>query len=250
MSFGLRIGLRGRKSSLVAALIAAASVAGAQTVPGLPPGAVVIETANVDAGAGKQRTLVLWMVKPEKQITPKDEESCATWVTGDYWEGPARVSLVDSASQRLINTVNVQDSPFHIPFRVGGRYYMVPGVTGEGRGKPRLLDLRDLTGDGAAAEFPLYEYVACGIVSAAVFGYSGAKDQVLQYSVEVRRGNTPPKVELWVDQVFARKPVRPGVWDFRWSPGHGDDAWYHEQVHFDPKRQMFVQETREVAAPK
>jgi hypothetical protein len=46
--------------------------------------------------------------------------------------------------------------------------------------------------------------------------------------------------EEWPDQVFARKPVRPGYWNFKWMPGHGSDDEIHEVVTFDRTRQRFV----------
>ena len=62
----------------------------------------------------------------------------------------------------------------------------------------------------------------------------------MQYFVEVTEDNDGPDIQPWVDQIFARKPVRPGIWNSTWSPGHGFDGTIHEEVSFDPVRQLFV----------
>jgi hypothetical protein len=47
-------------------------------------------------------------------------------------------------------------------------------------------------------------------------------------------------IGLWVDQIFARKPERPGRWDFTWEPGHGRDCEIHDEVSLGAARQLFV----------
>jgi hypothetical protein len=111
----------------------------------------------------------------------------------------------------------------------------VPHVDGKHEGKPNILALRDLTGDGLADEFVLFMYGACGIVDTSVLGYSRLSDLAMQYPVEI-----VPEQKLWVEQVFAIKPRRSGYWDFAWRPAHGSDDYIHEEVSFDSARQMFV----------
>jgi hypothetical protein len=62
----------------------------------------------------------------------------------------------------------------------------------------------------------------------------------VQYIIEVSKEKRKPKLQFWVDQVFAKKPNRPGYWDFNWEPGHGTDVFIREQVSFDKARQLFV----------
>src|SRR5438874_12291131 len=65
----------------------------------LPPGAVMIETADLSAAAGKPRELVLWMQRPEKILREVDhpgESYCGDSVYGDHWYGPTRLSLLDA----------------------------------------------------------------------------------------------------------------------------------------------------------
>jgi hypothetical protein len=123
---------------------------------------------------------------------------------------------------------------------VSNTYYYVPQVNSKGEGKPEILKLRDLTGDGVADEFVMFMYGACGIAETGAFGCDPNSDRALQYPVEVRTGKGKPKADLWVDQIFAEKPMRPGHWSFTWSPGHGSEDIIHEDVSFDPTRQVFV----------
>ena len=78
----------------------------------------------------------------------------------------------------------------------------------------------------------------------AVFGYSSLSDRVVQYPVEVVLFKQKPKTESWVEQIFARKPIRPGYWKFTWEPGHGSDVRVYEEVSFDPSREVFVEKQR------
>jgi hypothetical protein len=218
----------------------------------LPKDAKIIETATLNTGRGKARSLVLWMENPER-IVRQDSGGCADDVYGDHWIGATRLSLVDSAKPTLVNTIEIRpfygpldDREFHIPFLVSSLYYHVPRPNAKREGQPTILNLQDLTGEGVAGQFVLFEYAACGIVSTSVFGYSPRFDRATQYSIEVLNPNQKPEIQFWVDQVFAKQPSRPGYWNFTWDPGHGSESTIHEQVSFDRERQLFVdnQETR------
>jgi hypothetical protein len=219
----------------------------------LPVKAKVIETADVTAIAGKARMMVLWMDHAEVHNT--GEEYCGTSVHGsDVYVGPTRLSLVDSATPRLINTVKIlgrgsdgqgTEDSFLLPALVSNDYYYVPHLNSSGRGVPQILHLQDLTGSGTAAEFVLFMYDACGIASTSVLGYQTRSDRVVQYHVQVNGAGT----DLWVEQVFATKPVAPGHWNFSWGPGHGSDDIIHEDVRFDRNKQMFV-DTQTVSQPE
>src|SRR5579862_2527335 len=122
----------------------------------LPPDAKIIETANLKGIGGKRRELVLWMRSPEKELRdPEFGGFCGDSVYGDNWVGPTRLSLVDLAKTKLLNTINIvgpaygrdAEDSFRLPFFVSNDYYTVPHVDAKKEGIPKLLDMRDLTGD-------------------------------------------------------------------------------------------------------
>jgi len=136
-----------------------------------------------------------------------------------------------------------------VPFRVPNTYYNVPNPDKEGWGTPHLLNLRDFTGDGNAAEFPLFIYDACGIASGSVFGYAVESDKAVQYPVLVLETGEKPRVEEWIEQVFSHKPLTPGNWRFTWRPGHGSEDIIDEDVSFDRVNQRFI-EKQTIRQPK
>ncbi|MGD0499718.1 MAG: hypothetical protein ABSC23_14920 [Bryobacteraceae bacterium] len=214
----------------------------------LPADAKIIETANLTANSGKSRAFVLWMQQPKKVARDPDAGYCGDAVYGDHWFGPTRLSLVDPADGRVLNAIRIvgpafigdpADS-FRVPYLVSNGYYYVPHLNSKGEGKPEVLRLRDLTGDGVADEFVMFMYGACGIAETGAFGYDRSSDRALQYPVEVRSGNGAAETELWPDQIFAERPNRPGHWSFTWEPRHGSEDIVHEEVSFDPARLVFV----------
>jgi hypothetical protein len=218
----------------------------------LPPDAKIIEIADLHEVAEKQRLFVLWMRNPKQEVRSPDQGYCGDAVYGDNWVGPTRLSLVDPVNQKLLNTIDIMGpaflrdaaDSFRLPFLVGDGYYHVPQMNSNNEGKPTILYLQDLSGDGLAAEFVLFMYGACGIAETGVFGYQKQSDQVVPYLVEVQDGSGQSKTRQWVSQIFARKPIRPGLWDFTWEPGHGADSTIREQVSFDNLRQLFVEEQK------
>jgi hypothetical protein len=228
-----------RRSSRVFLLIA--SLASAQSFEGLfPVGAKLIETVDVSGLAKKHRMLVLWMVNPSRHVRTAGESYCGDAIDGDYWEGPTRLSLLDPSTSRLINSTKIEtdsgegkpEDSFHVPFFVPRAYYFVPNPNSNGEGVPRILHLRDLTGEGLAAQFPMFIYQACGAGNlTAAFGYSLRADEAVQYRV----GRSQ-----WVNEIFAEQPVSPGHWKFTWGPGHGVDDLIDEEVTFDTVTQRFV----------
>jgi hypothetical protein len=211
----------------------------------LPPEARVIETADAAHIAGKPRVIVLWMEHPTRHSD--GFEYCGTSVEGsDFYEGPTRLSLIDSATPRLLNTVKIlaprsdsqgMEDSFSIPLVVSTGYYFVPRPNASGQGVPEILHLRDLTGEGKPAQFALFLYEACGLVYTGAFGFQPRADRVVQYPVEQNGSG----VELWIQQVFAAAPIRPGHWNFTWGPGHGSDDIAHEDVTFDRSKQVFIE---------
>jgi len=245
----------------VAALVLATNLGGQSAMSTwitglLPPEARVIESTVLNTGRRTDRGLVLWMLNPNR-VLRQDRGTfaaghttggCSDWVYGDHWYGPTRLSLLDLTNKRLINTIEIRgmyegatDHGFPIPFLVQNGSYYVPKVNENNEGAPKILNLRDLTGEGVVGQFVLFEYEACAISLTTVLGYGPKSDRAVQYGVERRTESGKSKGVPWVQQVFGAKPIRPGHWDFTWEPGHGAEGSVHEQVSFDRAKQVFVQ---------
>ena len=102
---------------LISFFVLAATVAAQNQLPEayrkfLPTGAEIIETVDLTAAAGKSRALMLWMEHPLKVERGADAGYCGDLVYGDHWLGPTRLSLVDPAGSRLLNTVKVVGPAF------------------------------------------------------------------------------------------------------------------------------------------
>ena len=149
----------------------------------------------------KTRVLVLWMTAPRRVISRWD--SAADFLYGDHWFGPTFLSLVAPSDARLINTIRIrpnQESPdgdggFAVPFFTYDGFYYVPHPDNDRRGTPFLLRLRDLTGQGIAGQFVLFDHVVSGIAAGSVLGYSSKSDTAVQYPVESTQNKFNPVVE-------------------------------------------------------
>lgn len=206
---------------MVLLFIAPAALAQVRRAPyGLPAGALVVEERPLKLLAGKKRTLVLWMLRPKKYPRSSEEiYTCPEETRGSFYRGPARVSLVDAAAGRVVNTLKViQDyshgeDEFDIPYRIRGSYYHVPGVVKGREGRPTILHLRDFNGDGRAHEFALFDALACMGLETALFGYSEKQDRVIQYPVRLETeyaGEKTTESLNWVDYLFAKLPAQDG----------------------------------------
>jgi hypothetical protein len=240
-------------------MLVMAGCAGAVETPryaGLPSDAVIIETRPLPASVRTDRTLVLWMLDPKPNDRgPLDEMNvytCPEETLGSYYLGATRVSLVNTATLRVINTLPIRwdqeagdheaQDEFAIPYRIHGRgYYYVPGKRRDEEGKPELLHLRDFKGDGNALEFAFYEAQACMGLPTTIYGYSVRQDRVIQYRVEL----TDPsdgKVEhrTWVDYLARNKQDAPGHWayeiDYRGRGGCLDKY----EVRYNAARERFI----------
>ncbi|HEX8119244.1 MAG TPA: hypothetical protein VF521_18340 [Pyrinomonadaceae bacterium] len=236
-------------------LLLLAPLAGAQArrAPyGLPAGAQVLEERSLELEDGKMRSLVLWMLRPKRypRETPGEPYTCPEETRGSYYHGPARVSLVDTAAGRVINTVKIiQDyadaaDEVDIPYRIhAGGYYHVGGVAEGREGRPTILHLKDFNGDGRAHEFALYDAVACMGLETALFGYSEKSDRVIQYTVNLETTDAAGKKAVealkWVDYLFSKEPVGPGRWkyeiDYRGRGGSLD----RYEFRYDPAAERF-----------
>jgi hypothetical protein len=186
------------------------------------------------------------MLHPSKQdISSSDDVySCPDQTRGSHYRCPARISLIDTQSHALINTVTLslpyeQDS-FDVPYRIsGGLFYLVPGHDKHSEGKPKLLALRDINGDGLALEAVFFDAEACMGLQTTLFGYSVKQDRVIQYQVEVSQNGEKPAPQVWTDYLFSKESVSPGHWAYMIDySGRGgcQDAW---RVRYDAGREKF-----------
>ncbi len=209
-------------------LLALACVAQAQTrkTPyGLPAGARVVEERPLELGGSKKRTLVLWMLRPTRYPRGSDEiYTCPEETRGSFYRGPARISLVDAAAGRVVNTLKVVqeyshgEDEFDLPYRIkAGGHYHVAGTPKGREGRPTIMRLRDFNGDGRAFEFALFDALACMGLETALFGYSERQDRVIQYPLSletVYEGKKTSEVLSWADYLFSREPAADGRWKF------------------------------------
>ena len=74
----------------------------------LPAEALIVHSATLKAPA--DRALILWMLNPEKHPWDADEGDygCPSYTRGSYYSGPTRVSLVNTKTSTIINTVEVK----------------------------------------------------------------------------------------------------------------------------------------------
>jgi hypothetical protein len=217
---------------------------------GLPSGARVVETRPINTKAHPNRALLLWMLRPTTNRREMDDlYTCPEETRGSYYSGPTRVSLVNTATHSIINTVEVKqdymeegDDSFDIPYRIHQGYYHVEGVRGNAEGKPSIMWLRDYNGDGKAHEFALFDAMACMGLQTTLIGYSERQDKVIQYQTVLTAQDEKKRstdVLSWVDYLFSRKPDAPGYWkyeiDYRGRGGSLD----RYEIRYDRQRERF-----------
>jgi len=213
---------RFRVKLVVSLLIATAMVFAQEKPPGIPANGFVVETAWVPDAIKKDRLIVLWMIEPQKgdYKIGAAPEACPDQTRGIAYSGKTRVSLIDTAAHRLVNTIDIhtsEEDAFEIPMIIWPGYYTVPKLTQQNAGKPKILDLRDFNGDGKALEFAFYEAESCMGLATTLLGYSAKQDKLIQYSVDLtvldglRREE---RVEVWPDYLFHQKPISPGNWKY------------------------------------
>jgi hypothetical protein len=238
----------------LAALLALAPFAQAKTrrAPyGLPAGAHVLETRQLELVGAKKRALVLWMLRPKKYPRDMTGEpyTCPEETRGSFYRGATRVSLVDTDAGRVVNTLKIieddgGEDEFDLPYRIhAGGYYHVPGVAEGREGQPTVMWLRDYNGDGRALEFALFDAWACMGLQTALFGYSERQDRVIQYPVRLEttdgKGRKSIEVLKWVDYLFGRKQTALGRWKFEIDyRGRGGSLDSYE-VHYNDAAERF-----------
>jgi len=242
---------------------------------GLPSDAVIIEEQSLKSESHPERALLLWMVSPAKnpsgvQVNPEYPYTCPERTRGSYFSGPTRVSLLDTTTRTVINTIEIKDGDeerddredkdgdfeytedyeddadsFDIPYAIRKEgYYRVEGDAPESEEvKPHIMWLRDYNGDGKALEFALFDAEACMGLLTTLIGYSEWQDRVIQYPVYLEvEGDEGRRTELlsWCDYLFSEKPTSPGCWkyeiDYRGRGGSLDKY----EIRYDAQNEMFV----------
>ncbi len=219
----------------------------------LPREAVVLESRQLGPTKGRSRTLVLWMVNPKRNpLSYKRDEpyTCPDQTRGSYYQGPTRVSLLDSVTRKLINTISVSSydsdsgDTLDLPYDIRPRYYYLVEKTSPrtGQGKPTIIWFRDYNNDGKALEFALFDAPACMGLQTTLIGYSEKQDQVIQYPIQLEvteDGKQGPWNTFWADYLFTKYPRRPGQWkyevDYR-GRGGSLDKW---EVKYNAAKEHF-----------
>jgi hypothetical protein len=231
----------------------------------LPTGAVIIEEQLLGSKKHPDRALILWMVNPTKnpsdaQEDPEAPYMCPDETRGSHYSGPTRVSLINTATQTVINTIEIMDGhidwveglegkadSFAIPYAIRkGYYYYVEceGDAPEGvEMKARVMWLKDYNGDGKAMEFALFDSAYCMGLLTTLIGYSERQDRVIQYQISLDvEGDEGHETKFlsWCDYLFSEKPTSPGHWkyeiDYR---GRGGSLGKYE-IRYDAQHEMFV----------
>jgi hypothetical protein len=226
-------------------------------VLGLPVGAVLVEAEPLPLSAHAERMLVLWMQSPQKH--PRDMDgaayTCPERTRGSYYSGPTRVSLVNTKTGEIINTVRVtirsvtessgkkeerEEDSFDIPYLIERGLYRVDAPGRASEGKPTIIELKDYNADGHALEFALFDDESCSDVAVQLIGYSTGKDRVIQYAFRSVTDRADEKPWLWADNLFAHKPVSKGHWHYTMTfPG----ATCIFDYRYRPPNEDFLAET-------
>lgn len=226
-------------------------------IRGLPAKALVIETRKLPSRSHGSRSLVLWMLNPKKvpsDYGPEDLLPCPDQTRGSYYSGPTRISLVNSTTNAIINTVRIDEGPdevvddgygtFDVPYaiRKGYYYHVAARVSRTVEAKPTIMWLRDYNGDGKALEFALFDAPACMGLLTTLIGYSEKQDRVIHYPIklEVTEGSKQEsRSVVWAEYLFNKAPLRRGYWKFEIDyTGRGGslDKW---EVRYDAARERF-----------
>jgi hypothetical protein len=221
---------------------------------GLPPGAEIIEEQSLGSIRHSDRALILWMVNPARkpsgaQGNPKYDYTCQDETRGSYYIGPTRVSLLNTTTRSIINTIEISyfkdDANFHIPYAIRkGYYYKVEGNAPEREeAKPHIMWLKDYNGDGKALEFALFYKEECDEPATTLIGYSERQDKVIQYPItlEFERGAEHTLgAARWFKSLFSKQPISPGNWEFEMDD-RGKGGWLSKcQFLYDAQNERFV----------
>jgi len=197
--------------------------------------------------------LVLWMINPKRNpnnYKRDDPYTCPDETRGSYYSGPTRVSLIDTSTNKLINTLKVSrdyeepNDELDLPYAIRkGYYYQVPSkASSRLEVKTTIMSLKDYNGDGKALEFALFDAEACMGLATTLIGYSEKRDEVIQYPTElvvIEKGKRSTTTNLWPDYLMKKDPIKPGHWkyeiDYR-GRGGSLDQW---EVKYNSAKEKF-----------
>ena len=202
--------------------------------------AVILEKRTLTAN----RQMVLWMENPTKnpRAVPDETYTCPEFTRGHYYSGITNVSLIDTKTTTILNTLEIQldtDNKIDLPYLIKrGFYYTVPKINKNQEGKPLLLNLKDYNNDGKAHEFALFDAWGCMGLGTTLIGYSEKQDKIIQYQTELKSANDTSK-DYWVDYLFQHSPDKQGIWqyeiDYRGRAGTLDKY----EIRYDKEHELF-----------
>ncbi len=230
---------------LVGILILCADII-AQKPEAIPKTATVLETQIL----GAKRKMVLWMRDPKKHPNEQAKDdiyTCPDHTHGSYYTGEVHVTLIDSQTNKAINTLNIKgddeyggNDTIDIPYLIrGGYYYKVPNPSSKIERKPQIMALKDYNGDGRAQEFVLFNAEACMGLGTTLIGYSERQDRVIQYPIAVKAPEES-RTQFWLDYLFSKKPIGPGYWRYEIDYRGRDGTLDKFTVRYDRSREKFT----------
>lgn len=158
---------------------------------GLPEKAVLYEFIDLEKAGAPERALAVWILDPQIFLDGFcDGHGCPAEVYGkSSIYGKIHFSLLDTRQGRIMNTLTDKDlhrdwdepgSCLILPLALpGGQTYHTQNGTEE-ENLVTALFCSDFNHDGVRAEFPLYEYGACGWIRVSLLGYLPAEDRLAQ----------------------------------------------------------------------
>jgi hypothetical protein len=226
---------------------------------GLPQGAVILDEQSIAGWAHHDRRLLFWALPPHgKPLVLQDtvgdlEYTCPVQTSGHSRELPARVSLVDTRTRKILNTIPVNlgaGDEYDVPLRIRpGYYYEVRGPLKGGEGKPHILALHDFNGDGKALEFAFYVMESCNGPLTMVMGYSQRQDRVIayQFSFNPALPSEPAGPRAWMYRFTFRKPIDKMHWHY--VDDYNSGARIEYDFRYLPDRERFEGVERQVGGP-
>lgn len=184
---------------------------------------------------------------PHDKMIEGEEYTCPDVTRGSYYSGRIYLTLVNSATNKTINTLEIRGdaegnfpNEIDIPYAIrGGYYYAVPNSSKTIERKPQIMALKDYNDDGKALEFALFDAEACQGLATTLIGYSEKQDKVIQYPIQLTAGGKLQTI-YWIDYLFSKKSLREGIWkysiDYRGRGGTLDKY----EIRYDKQQEKFV----------
>jgi hypothetical protein len=215
----------------------------------LPKGATILEERVLPR---LHRKLILWMSNAAMHPYENgDIYTCPDMTRGSFFSGNVRVTLENTKTGRIINTLNVKGNddsvdarsatvdPIDIPYSIrSGNYYYVPKGSPKIERKPQIIKLKDYNGDGKALEFALFDAPACMGLGTTLIGYSERKDRVVQYPLTVHTPEGTTR-EYWLDYLLYERPARPMHWSYKIDYRGRGGTLDMFTVRYNPNREAF-----------